>query len=107
MSFVCVSTFLPFSIGRFTNIRIPRWPKWQTWKNKYPQSDTIREHMALHHGKAWREIVVLNKLKGWEDIDLPTIGKNNREPFSLEGFYQRLVRWVSVDDQVREESANY
>ena len=59
--------------------------------------------MALHHGKAWREIVVLKKLKGWETIDLPTIRTKNREPFSLEGFYQRLVRWVSVDDQVAEK----
>ena len=59
--------------------------------------------MTLHHGKAWREVVVLNKLKGWETIDLPINGKNHREPFSLEGFYQRLVRWVSVDDQVCEK----
>ena len=63
--------------------------------------------MVLHHSKAWREIVVLNKLKGWETIDLPTIEKNNREPFSLEGFYQRLVRWVSVDDQVHEKAVQY
>ena len=59
--------------------------------------------MALHHGKAWREIVVLKKLKGWETIDLPTIRKKNWEPFSLEGFYQQLVCWVSVDDQVGEK----
>ena len=105
---VCVCEYIcTFSDGRFTNIHFTRWPKWQTWKNKYPQSDTIREHMALHHSKAWRKIIVLNKLKGWETIDLPTIGKNNQEPFSLEGFYQRLVRWVSVDDQVRKKSVNY
>jgi len=107
MSFVCVSTFVPFSNGRFTNIHFTRWPKWQTWKNKNPQSNTIHEHMALHHSKSWCEIIILNKLKGWETIDLPTIRKKNQEPFSLEGFYQQLVHWVSVDDQVCEKSVNY
>jgi len=25
----------------------------------------------------------------------------DRPPFTLDGFYERLVRWIAVDDQVR------
>lgn len=53
--------------------------------------------------KIWRDMVLLKQLKGWE-----TLGTSNketpsgdREPFSIPGMYERLVKWIAVDDQVR------
>ena len=47
-------------------------------------------------------MVVLRQLKGWKEIGALTVEEEplEREPFSLTGFYERLVRWVAVDDQV-------
>jgi len=59
--------------------------------------------MMKEHGKYWRDIVILKQLKGWEQLGaMPVDGLRpcEREPFSLGGFYDRLIRWVAVDDQV-------
>ena len=76
--------------------------EWQEpWSNKNAQSDLIRKHLTLKHGKLYREIVVLKKLKNWETIhQFATREKPPREPFSLPGFYERLIKWIAVDDQV-------
>ncbi|CAA7268998.1 unnamed protein product [Cyclocybe aegerita] len=52
----------------------------------------------------WREVVLLKQLKGWEELGVKGCvedGQNEREreTFTLAGFYQRLVRWIAVDDQ--------
>lgn len=62
----------------------------------------IRNHLQ-RHGSLWRDVVLLKQLKGWEKMgishkDSPSGG---RERFSLPGFYERLVKWIAVDDQVR------
>ena len=68
------------------------------------QTSVIREHLKKDHGDEYQEVVCAKKLKGWADIGqsrmVTTSTKVDREAFSLDGFYQRLIRWISVDDQV-------
>jgi hypothetical protein len=48
-------------------------------------------------------MVVLQKLKGWEDLG--KMKYRDREPqkaFTLEGFWQQLAQWAVVDDQVHK-----
>jgi len=71
------------------------------------QTEKIRRHLHEMHWPVYRELVLSHKLKGWEAIaqgEVPEgVGspqKSSQEPFSLEGFYTRLLKWVAVDDQV-------
>lgn len=72
---------------------------------KYQRPD--REHLHETHWPVYRELVITNKLKGWEaagqgEVSEAAGGRRHapgREPFSLEGFYSRLLKWASVDDQ--------
>jgi hypothetical protein len=59
--------------------------------------------MKDEHLKVWQDVVVLEKLKGWKDIGTSPsyLESGQREKFSIEGFYERLLRWIAVDDQVR------
>lgn len=45
----------------------------------------------------------MEKLKGWDKISCNTenADRPTRELFTLEGFIDRLGRWIAVDDQVR------
>ena len=44
--------------------------------------------------------MLLKQLKGWETIGASTKpAPGEREEFSLPGFYERLVKWIAVDDQ--------
>ena len=76
--------------------------EWQEpCSNKNAQSDLICKHLTSKHGKLYREIVVLKKLKTWETIDQSAAReKLSHEPFSLPGFYERLIKWIAVDDEV-------
>lgn len=65
-------------------------------------ADTIRQHLSSKHGNEWCKIVVLEKLKGWDKV-APISGDGDAdvsEPFTTEGFLDRLVRWIVADDQV-------
>ncbi|KAF8901531.1 hypothetical protein CPB84DRAFT_1777550 [Gymnopilus junonius] len=75
--------------------------KWTTWKNVGGQSNTIRHHFKKEHFKTWADVVILKKLKGWREIlrDSRRGEPAQRESFNLEGFYDRLTKWVAVDDQ--------
>lgn len=80
-------------------IVIRRGPQWTTWKNVSGQTSAIRSHLKEKHYRTWRELVMLNQLKGWTDIS-KECPEDEREAFSLQGFYERLLRWIAVDDQV-------
>jgi hypothetical protein len=65
------------------------------------QCHNIRRHLKKEHFKTWADIVVLKKLKGWQGIHQHLKkGEPSREPFHLEGFHDKLIRWIAVDDQV-------
>ena len=59
----------------------------------------------MKHWKLYRELVVSEKLKGWEEAaqnpncPVRQQAASKHEPFSLEGFYTRLVKWIVIDDQ--------
>lgn len=81
---------------------------WHAWKNINGQTENMRKHLHEVHWPVYRELVISNKLKGWEAVaqgEVPEVAGGSRrpeparEPFSLEGFYSRLLKWVSVDDQ--------
>ena len=83
---------------------------WYAWKNINGQTENMRKHLHEAHWPVYRELVITNKLKGWEAVvqgEVPEVAggcrrsEADREPFSLEGFYSRLLKWVSVDDQAR------
>ena len=61
-----------------------------------------RKHLKTCHPHLYRHFVITNKLKGWETIDdgHDWNGSYERAEFTLDGFYQRLIRWIAVDDQV-------
>ena len=61
------------------------------------------------HWAVYQELVLSQKLKGWEAIargEVPEAAggpkrlTHAQEPFSLEGFYTWLLKWIAVDDQV-------
>ena len=73
------------------------------------QTEKIRKHIHEMHWPVYRELVLSHKLKGWEGIargEVPEGAGGSRkstqarEPFTLDGFYTRLLKWVAVDDQV-------
>ena len=62
-----------------------------------------------NHLKIWRDTVLVEKLKGWETISPSENVKNTLshdriasedQEFTLDGFYERFISWVVVDDQV-------
>ena len=74
------------------------------WKNTDGQTECICKHLKKHHGLVWRELVLSNKLKGWDKVDLPKTTPQgpvyNLEEFTVTGFYEWLVCWIIADDQV-------
>lgn len=70
-------------------------------------TSTIESHLKKH-GALWRLSVHQLRLKGWQTILLPEdhapkVGepKYEQPSFTIRGFYERLARWIAVDDQVR------
>lgn len=70
-------------------------------------SKTIRTHLEKEHTLEWNKIVVLEKLKGWEDVlrgsehaCADKSGEDDEATFTHNGFLDRLVRWVTADDEV-------
>jgi hypothetical protein len=74
--------------------------KWHTYKNVDGIVTNLRNHLTSEH-LAIYEGYLANK----EQSDALLPGRQRSEsfaqPFTLEGFYERLVRWVVADDQVR------
>ncbi|KAJ7794573.1 hypothetical protein B0H14DRAFT_2621774 [Mycena olivaceomarginata] len=76
--------------------------RWSTWKNVDGQTPAIRNHLKAEHGKIWRVLVLLKQIKGGETIGASTeTAPGERKEFSIPGFYNRLVKWIAVDDQAR------
>jgi hypothetical protein len=97
----CVLHFLRIlcSLMYLSCIRLERW---STWKNVDGQTTAIRNHLKAEHGKIWRVLVLLKQIKGWETIGASTeTAPGEREEFSIPGFYNRLVKWIAVDDRAR------
>lgn len=70
------------------------------WRNISGQTSCVRNHLKNAHEAMWLQIVILQELKGWRDAGCLNSNHQNREPFSLTGFYERLLKWIAVDDQV-------
>lgn len=88
---------------KFLGCHICEFPEWRCWKNTGGQTEAIWAHLLSDrkHAEQYQHWVLEHKLKGWE-----TLGKTDNEQgpgarpqFTLEGFYERLVCWIAVDDQ--------
>ncbi|GLB38433.1 hypothetical protein LshimejAT787_0502980 [Lyophyllum shimeji] len=53
------------------------------------------------HSREYTGFVLSYKLKGWEALVSASRDHRpgERPPFTLEGFYEHLIRWIAVDDQ--------
>ncbi|KAJ2994371.1 hypothetical protein NUW54_g7561 [Trametes sanguinea] len=80
----------------------------QLWRCQNGQTDTIRDHMRVHHDPEWHQEVVANQLKGWESLAFQGSGAQDldddddagpAEPFSTYALSRRIVRWIAADDQ--------
>ena len=61
--------------------------------------------MQKHHFNYWKATVLQEQLKYWDKISQLGSSKSSNtncthELFTMEGFLQRLARWIIVDDQV-------
>ena len=72
-------------------------------------TQTIRDHLNKRHYDEWAMEVIANELKDFENVKTslsdvsgyqPRTVNAPKEPFTLDGFYSRLMRWVVSDDQV-------
>lgn len=74
---------------------------------------TIREHLLKYHHKEFVQGVTSLRLKGRETVEQRSSAVNvteNRKTFdnqnhaqSVERLHELLVRWTTVDDQVRHD----
>ncbi len=86
-----------------------RYPKqWRVWKNASNQAKAIRKHLQSHN-ELWEDVIILKQLKHWQEVakfqqrHTDSNGQQH-EPFTLSGFYERLLRWIAIDDQVSSYS---
>lgn len=76
-----------------------------TWKNSDGVTSPVRRHFELLHEKKWKMICISFKLKNWERYaeEATPEGKAAKravqQEWSLEGFLDRLVKWMVVEDQ--------
>ena len=63
-------------------------------------ADTIRTHLSTKHGDTWQKVVVMEKLKGWDQKEGKLKDTPQREPFTLEGFLDWFAQWITIDNQV-------
>ncbi|KAG8821310.1 hypothetical protein FRC17_009861 [Serendipita sp. 399] len=78
----------------------------QTWQNVEGITSPIRRHFEAQHEKEWKVTCISLKLKHWERYAEEATPKGQaarragqREEWSLEGFLDRLIKWMVVDDQ--------
>lgn len=101
------------TIGCQSNSSVVYSENWQKpWTNGGGGiASTVRTHLQKHHDPEWSRLVTKNKLKGWDSPKATGPGSSRigsdgtqhdsaKTPFTVEGFLERLVRWIVVDDQV-------
>ncbi|KAJ8489040.1 hypothetical protein ONZ45_g13718 [Pleurotus djamor] len=75
--------------------------KWSVWKNGHGQVKNIRHHLRTYHAQQYSVVVRSNQLRGWSNNEHQNANRDDEidEGFSLEGFFERLVRWCAATDQ--------
>jgi hypothetical protein len=83
---------------------LSRFPDWHVWKNTSGQTDAQRTHLINCHPEVYYRTVKEKGLKqarsrlGTGNATLSSTNVN--DVFSMEGFLDRLIRWIVADDQV-------
>lgn len=81
-------------------------PRWQVFKVNRGLSSTARRHLRDKHTckyQATRSAMGLPSLHSALETTSPDNEQPEQELFTMDGFLQRLVRWVVVDDQVGDD----
>ena len=77
---------------------------WKAWKNGSGQVSNIIEHLERAHWQTYRSRVIAHGLKHYEDLlkseEEKGSCRRDRPPFTVEGFRNRLLRFMTVYDQV-------
>lgn len=83
----------------YPRLRCRLCSKWKTWANCSGVTGTVRTHLKedLHHCPIYNIITKQLNLKHADDPN--PVNKASAEPFTVEEWLNRLVRWVVVDDQ--------
>lgn len=72
---------------------------WKVWKNGAGVTGTIRRHLTQNHLEIYNKVSKIANLK--HSTDNPTTSTDTtKEPFTIERWLSRLMKWVVVDDQV-------
>lgn len=71
--------------------------KWQAYKNCDGVVTTLRTHMRNKHELEYEGYL---RTDAWETALRQLKGGHTKEPFCLTGFFERLIRWMVIDDQV-------
>ncbi|KAJ7243490.1 hypothetical protein C8J57DRAFT_1243435 [Mycena rebaudengoi] len=75
-------------------------PTWKVWKNTPGGlSSNLRTHLIAHHGPIYYPTCRRLGLKHAAERQIA----KEQEPFTLEGWIDRLLRWIVVDDQRMRE----
>jgi hypothetical protein len=67
----------------------------------------IRKHLRSHHNKEWKLSCIALKLPNWEAYAVEMEGSDgvvlpvDKDEWTLDGFLERLIKWIVVDDQVK------
>ncbi|OJT11323.1 hypothetical protein TRAPUB_12198 [Trametes pubescens] len=83
---------------------------WHLWRCQNGQTTAIRNHLKRYHTKEWRQAVIDNRLKDWEELAFkpdtsfartgPRQPQGDSEPFTQTGFNKNIAHFVTGDDQV-------
>ena len=71
--------------------------KWQAYKNCDGVVTTLRTHMMNKHNDEYEGYL---RTDAWEAALRQHKGGHTKESFCLAGFFERLIRWMVIDDQV-------
>jgi hypothetical protein len=78
--------------------------EWKTWKNADGFTTTFRNHLRLVHLEEYERVTRALNLKHSneleDNVETPTTTRS--ESFRVEEWVKRLIKWIVVDDQVRD-----
>ncbi|OJT06830.1 hypothetical protein TRAPUB_2306, partial [Trametes pubescens] len=72
---------------------------WQTWTNNAGVTSTVRRHLVKEHTQLYHTTVALLGLKPHVHPPASMPDAVEKQPFSVQGFERKVVRWAAVDDQ--------
>ena len=78
------------------------YSEWKVWKNSDGMNNTLRTHLRTHHFDIWSRICKAEHLKATtaDTVTARRLPSDSCAEFTMNGFIERLIRWIVADDQV-------